>query len=169
MAKLTQARLKELLHYDPSTGVFTRKIGISSARKGSVAGSKGTYGYLKITIDYMRYQAHCLVFLYMTGKLPEHHVDHKNHITDDNKWKNLREATRKENGMNRTLNANNTSGFCGVSWNKPSKRWQSKIKIDGKDYSLGIYKTHYAACYARHAANIRHGFHENHGKLNCKT
>ena len=50
----------------------------------------------------------------MTGEWPSTIVDHKNRIRSDNRWENLRTATRSENGINSQVKKNNTSGFKGV-------------------------------------------------------
>ncbi len=48
---LTAARLRELLHYDPATGVFTRKVRTSNRINiGDVAGTLRPDGYLKISL-----------------------------------------------------------------------------------------------------------------------
>ncbi|MCK9994454.1 MAG: hypothetical protein Dbin4_02974, partial [Alphaproteobacteria bacterium] len=101
MAELTQSRLKELLHYDPDTGVFTRRVQTSSnARVGDVAGCLHPEGYRHIQIDGKRYAAHRLAWLYMTGEWPTNQLDHLNGVRDDNRWGNLREATHGQNQQN---------------------------------------------------------------------
>jgi len=65
-----------------------------------------------------------------------------NHIDDDglnNQRKNLRFCSTQENGMNRKISINNTSGYKGVSWNKRQKRWQVITKFNGKSINLGEF------------------------------
>ena len=49
--KLTAERLRERLHYDAGTGVFTRRVGSGHARTGEMAGSVHRTGYVRISID----------------------------------------------------------------------------------------------------------------------
>ena len=133
---ITQSELKELLEYNPDTGVFTW-----IKRNGNVAGTKNNAGYVCIRINKKIYKAHRLAYLYMTGKFPENFIDHINHIKDDNRWVNLRDATDSQNGANRAKCKNNTSGYKGVSWNKRDKKWESKIKYMSKTIHLGKYTT----------------------------
>ena len=49
--KLTAERLRERLHYDAGTGVFTRRVGSGHARAGEMAGSVHRTGYVRISID----------------------------------------------------------------------------------------------------------------------
>ena len=129
---LTQERLKELLHYDPDTGLFTNLIQRSSrAKKGIVAGYEDTEGYIKIEIYGKPYLAHRLVWFYMYGSFPEIFLDHKNEIKNDNRIANLRLATNQENRHNiSNQRTNNTSGFIGVAWNKENKKWRSQIQTN---------------------------------------
>ena len=131
---LTQARLKELLDYDPSTGLFTWKVGRSGVRKGSSAGSLNNHGYMRISIDGKRYQSHIVAFLYMTGSFPHEEVDHMNNIRDDNRWENLREASKYQNAKNTKIRKDNTSGFKGVYWHKRHKKWTVQINKNKKTY-----------------------------------
>jgi hypothetical protein len=94
---LTQARLKELLDYNPDTGIFTRKVSRPGFRVGDVAGSLTERGYIKIGIDGKNYSAHRLAWLYVHGKSPDNCIDHINGVRDDNRISNLRDVTSQEN------------------------------------------------------------------------
>lgn len=99
---LTQEYLKSILHYAPETGIFTWIVCLSNRAKiGSIAGTIRNNGYSKINIGGQLYYAHRLAWLYMTGKWPKEHVDHKDNVRANNKWKNLREATYSQNNKNR--------------------------------------------------------------------
>jgi hypothetical protein len=137
---LTQARLKELLHYDPETGHFTWRVSRSRTPAGSRAGTPGSNGYTNIGIDGVLRLAHRLAFLYMTGALPPE-VDHINRDKSDNRWANLRPASRRENEGNKGLLSNNTSGHRGVSWYKRTRKWSAKGKRDGRQIHLGYFDT----------------------------
>ena len=150
---LTQERLKELLDYDPETGVFTWKSIVfgSHMKVGSVAGSMYSNGYLRIKINGKDYRAHRLAWLYMYGCWPTNQIDHINRVRDDNRIANLREATNKENQWNRGKQKSSTSGFTGVSWHKKSGKWQSRIAVNKKVIQLGVFNTPEEA----HAAYVR--------------
>ncbi len=161
---LTQKRLKEVLKYDPRTGVFTNRrsrIGVTAYK---VAGSIKKDGYVCIMIDKKAYTAHRLAWFYMTGEWPKNQIDHINHVRSDNRFSNLREATNEENSRNLKLFSNNRSGFSGVSWNKRHKKWYSKITINKKEKFLGSFDKKEDAIKARIEANKKYGYHENHGK-----
>ena len=162
--ELTQERLKELLHYEPETGVFCRKVSVSSrAMSGDRVGTKNDQGYLMVTLDRMPCFVHRIAFLYMMGRWP-YKMDHINHDRSDNRWSNLREVTAKENNKNMSLASHNTSGFTGVSWCKTHKKWYAKIQVNGKAVRLGGFDDKDDAIACRQAANIKYGFHPNHGK-----
>ncbi len=150
MAELTQNRLKELLHYNPETGVFTRKVSRGKTLKGERAGYVNVSGYRIIEIDGKAHREHRLAFLYTEGSMPPDCVDHINRVSTDNRLSNLRKVTHQENMANRKDNA----PFVGVGWRDDCSRWQARAKIKGKDVYLGYFKTHIAACYCRHAHDI---------------
>ena len=158
---LTQNRLKELLHYDPLTGIFTWKIDKGSAKAGSRAGTK-SHNYRQIKVDGVIILEHRLAFLYMLNYMPEQ-VDHDNHITADNRWINLYPSDYKRNGRNHKRTKRNTSGFVGVSWDKLNNKWLVRVRINGKDTNLGRYADFDEAVAVRKTANIKHNFHKNHG------
>jgi hypothetical protein len=162
---ITQQELKEQLHYDPNTGIFTRLVSnCNRVKVGDVAGCVcSTTGYLKIYIHSKPYKAHRLAFLYMTGSFPEHQADHINHNRIDNIWSNLREVTNQENQRNCKLSKNNTSGVVGVYWDIRSKAWVAQIAINRIVKKLGRFKNKQDAITARKEAEIKYGFHKNHG------
>ncbi len=82
---LTQEQLKELLHYDSNTGLFTWRVGRRGMWADLRAGTLSPSGYVSIIIKSKNYSAHRLAFLYMTGNFPINGVDHinrKNLITN---------------------------------------------------------------------------------------
>ena len=162
---ITQARLKELLHYDPLTGIFTNKV--RRGTKGRVGGNPGTMnnsGYLAATIDGWPYLIHRLAYLYMEGSFPADQIDHIDRNKLNNIWENLRPATATINGRNRPMNENNTSGFNGVHWLVRDRKWRAQTKVNYKTVYLGTFCTRREAIKARKAADIKYGFSENHGR-----
>lgn len=136
---ITQSELKEVLEYNPDTGVFTWKKTVNSrAVVGSIAGHLD-YQYIQITIYGKKYRAHRLAFLYMTGEWPKELVDHINQIKDDNRYTNLREATVSQNNMNSKKPKNNKSGYRGVHWDTTRNKWVARIKYKSKYRYLGRY------------------------------
>ena len=139
--ELTQARLKELLHYDPETGVFTWVAGSCNrwSTPGRIAGTPDGKGYLMVMVDRQRYKAHRLAFLYMTGAMPEAQVDHISGAVADNRWENLRSATQSQNMQNRKAQINNTSGHPGVNWSTSACKFVARISVNGVRQFLGCF------------------------------
>lgn len=152
--RLTAERLRSLLHYDPETGLFTRRIGVRGASAGAVAGSANVLGYTQIMIDGTNYLAHRLAWLHMTGRFPEQMMDHRNEIKSDNRWSNLREATKHQNQCNVSKPANNTSGFKGVYWEERTHRWVAQIKVHQRNKKIGRFRDATAAAKAYDVAAI---------------
>ncbi len=138
---ITQERLREVLHYDPDTGQFTWLKCLSSRGPvGTAAGHvSAASGYRQITIDGSKYYAHRLAWLYMTGKWPSPECDHRNGVRDNNRWTNLREATKAQSAQNRRVRSDNKSGHAGVAWVPLSSRWRAKITVKGKRTHLGHF------------------------------
>jgi hypothetical protein len=134
---LTAERLREVLHYEPETGVFTWRLRRGCRAKGSIAGATHHSGYWRIRVDEVLYNAHRLAWLYMTGEWPAEELDHINRDNADNRWANLREATRSQNGAN-TIRPN-PSGFRGVK--KIRGRWRATIMVQKRGIFLGYYST----------------------------
>jgi hypothetical protein len=148
--KLTQSELKRQLHYDPDTGIFTWKVKKQRVNIGDVAGNLNKLsGYINIKLNGIQYKAHRLAWLYMEGYFPEHHIDHKFGIKDDNRWNKIKHVTRSCNMQNQKINSRNTSGFPGVSWHKRDQIWLSYIGLNDKLISLGAYDDPLEAALAR--------------------
>ena len=164
---LDHGELTDALNYNEGTGEFTWKKKIS---KKTVVGKRAGHdkplpnGYLTIRIFKKNYYQHRLAWFYVHGRWPKDEIDHINHDKTDNRLLNLREVTRAENCMNAPLRPNNTSGYCGVIWDKQKGMWAARIKMDGKEKHLGYFQNKEDAAAARKEAEVVVGFHENHGK-----
>ncbi len=165
---VSQKQLLELLHYDPETGYFVRKVRTSNnTKKGALCQSDNGSGYIKIGVLGKRYYAHRLVFLYMYGFFPPLEVDHINHNRSDNRLENLRLADITTNRKNATLSSANTSGTVGVYRNKTLSKWEVRIGNLGKLLYLGVYDTKEEAIRISRSARLKYGFHKNHGGRNA--
>ena len=136
--ELTQAKLKEILEYNPETGEFRWKINQNSnAMAGAVAGSYDTNGYCRVRVFRKLHMVHRLAWLYMTGEWPERQIDHDNTVRSDNRWKNLRAATQAQNSQN--SGARTAPRLKGVTWNKKEQRWLVRIDSNGVRHNGGYH------------------------------
>jgi hypothetical protein len=160
---LTQAKIKELMDYDPDTGDLTWIKPRPKIRVGEVAGSKKVNGYIGIMVLGRLYLAHRLIWLHVHGAWPKHQLDHINHDRTDNRLTNLREATQKENCKNMSIRSDNKSGVIGVFWYERYKKWEVYIKNNGKKVYLCRITDFFEAVCIRKSAENKYGYHENHG------
>jgi len=166
---LTQERLKELLDYDPETGVFTWRVRTSNrVREGSPAGWRRTdlrcgKTYIQIQVDDRTYNAHRLAFLWVEGSFPEKVTDHEDGDGTNNRWSNLKRVNRQQNGRNMRRSSANTSGVTGVYWHKAAQKWEARVKAEDRFIYLGIFVSKDDAIAARKAAELEHNYHPNHG------
>jgi hypothetical protein len=135
---ITQERLKELLSYDPETGVFTWRVRRGGkATVGAKAGNIETCNkksgknttYIRILIDGKKYKAHSLVYLYTKGYLPKE-IDHIDTNGINNRLLNLRECTRSNNEWNKGIMSRNSTGVKGVCMSR--NRFRAQITCEGK-------------------------------------
>jgi len=137
---LTHERLLEVLSYDPGTGIFLWRVRLSRNTKvGDQAGTVAQDGYRIIQIDGWHYKASRLAWFYCHGRWPYPQADHRDLDRDNNRLKNLREATDSQNGANTGLLPTNRSGFKGVSYARG--RWKAQIRKNGVRHYLGLYDT----------------------------
>jgi hypothetical protein len=154
---LTQEQLKELLHYDPETGVFTARLTRGAVFKGVSVGGIQKDGYIRIGISKKKYYAHRLAWFYVHGRWPSKQIDHINCQKIDNSIGNLREATASQNKINSPLYRNNTCGKKGAFFVSPGK-WRALIGKDNSIIHLGYFDSADAAqaAYAA-AASVHYG------------
>lgn len=108
--------------------------------------------------------AHRVAWALHYGEWPDGQIDHINGDKADNRLDNLRVVTAQGNAKNRPLRSDNTSGHVGVYWVTETKQWMAQIKVDGRQVTIGRYKTFEDAVVARKKAEEVHGYHANHGR-----
>lgn len=143
---LTAERLREVLHYEPATGVFTWRMRLSNRiRVGSEA---GTYRHLsrdryrRIMVDGHLHYVHRLAWLYVHGEWPVGEIDHARRAEDDNSVSHLRLATRSQQMANSRKRVGSKTPYKGVAFHKGRPRpWQARIRKDYVVKSLGYFAT----------------------------
>ena len=147
----TADQLRNVLSYDPETGIFTRRKPWGSRKVGDTPGSVSKYKYWQIGVFNQTYGAQVLAWLYVYGEWPSSLVDHINQIRTDNRIANLRLVDYSANARNTGVRATNTSGVKGVSYQhcKGTKHWQASIMVSGKRTYLGLFYTIEEAAKAR--------------------
>jgi hypothetical protein len=157
---LSLERLREVLTYNPETGVFMWRFRTSPMCKlDQPAGMIKMCGYRRITIDGRSYLASHLAWLHHYGEPPAATVDHRNRDRTDDRIENLRLATHSEQCRNRET-AVGTTGLKGVSrFNKPDQhaKFRSTISVNGKRIFLGLFMTAEEAHAAYCRASEMHG------------
>lgn len=122
---MDQDTLKKHFHYDPETGLFSRKT------KKNSNGSIDAYGYLILKFKRKQYKAHRMAWLYVYGESPDGVIDHINRDKLDNRISNLRCVDQAENSRNATYGENKETGFVGVYLDKTrglKKKYAIKVK-----------------------------------------
>ena len=158
---ISQDKLKRVLHYNPETGVFIWLVNRGKCHIGDIAGTVSKDRHVRIGLNYSRFKAHRLAFIYMTGKSPDE-IDHINQDPSDNRWCNLRPITHTFNMRNMPKLTTNTSGVTGVVWSESKQKWKAEI-WNGKNVHLGLFATIEEAAAARKGAEKILKFHQNHG------
>ena len=159
---LTQALVQKFFEYDPMSGELTRRSPTSNNYVGELVGTLTGKGYLSVGFGNKHYLVHRLIWLYMTGHLPDQ-VDHINHNGLDNRWCNLREVNSADNMKNTSISRNSTTKINGVSFMKSHNKYRAQIPVNRNQIHLGVFEDINDAIKARKAADVQYGFHPNHG------
>jgi hypothetical protein len=148
---LTQARLHEVLSYDPESGEFYwRNSPTARIPAGARAGTPHNRGYRQILVDARRYLSHRLAWLYTFGVWPDE-VDHINGVKDDNRIANLRDVSHAQNQRNMKLRKDSSTGIKNV-FQTDGGKWCAYITLNGKRKHLGTFGTSNLASQAYEAA-----------------
>ena len=169
--------LRKLLDYDALTGVVKwkpralehfkseRDSKIWNTRyAGTVVGVQNSRGYLVFKLNKRCYRLHRVVWAIHYNEHPEIFIDHINGDKRDNRISNLRLVDAEGNARNRKTPSSNSSGIIGVRWDKRYGTWKSTIGDEGEDVSLGSFDNLLDAAAARKSAEVRFGYHRNHGR-----
>jgi hypothetical protein len=111
--------------------IIDRADGDSVAAHQWAAHWNGQQWYAKRNPDYL----HRFLMGYPKGV----GVDHIDGDGLNCRRSNMRPATKSQNGCNRKVPANNTSGFKGVRWDKDRRKWRAEIALNGHHYYLGRF------------------------------
>ena len=180
----SQEILLQLLRYDPASGKLTWKDRDVSwfnstgrmkpaqvcktwnMRYANTAAinSADKQGYLCGAILGESAKAHRVIWKMVHGTDAEQ-VDHINGVTNDNRLENLRSVSQVENSRNMRVYADNHSGVFGVVWHKRIAKWAAQIKVNQAPLHLGYFDLFWDAVAARKEAEVKYGFHDNHGRL----
>lgn len=140
MSGITAERARELFAYDPHTGALTWKKSGKGRRLDLRAGQIRKDGYGKTKVDYQEVYNHRLIWLMVTGEWPQHHIDHINCDTSDNRWENLRDVPLPTNNENiRRPKSKNQSGYLGVDWRQDLRKFRAVITVKGRQINLGFF------------------------------
>jgi hypothetical protein len=153
---LTVKRLREVLDYDPSTGVFRWTDRAPIRSRGKFAGTVNGKGYVMIGLDHTRHQAHRLAWFHYYGEWPAGDLDHRDRVSTNNAIDNLRQATDSENNRNRVLPRRAGGTAKGITLVKRTGKYQAQIRANNKTIYLGVYDSPDAARAAYVAAAIEH-------------
>lgn len=139
---LSAQYLRKVLDYAPETGRFTWRISVphSPRKAGDDAGTFDVEGYRRIVIQHKSYRAHRLAWLYLHDEWPLLQIDHVNGDKADNRIANLRLVTTSQNQQNlKAAHRDSASGVLGIVWVKKRKKWEARVRLNGKSYYAGQF------------------------------
>ncbi|MGL4811906.1 MAG: HNH endonuclease [Beijerinckiaceae bacterium] len=177
MTVFTAQFLRSVLRYEPETGrLYWLHRPVSMFRDGKKTAlhnatnwnarfsgkeafaALSNEGYRCGMMDGHHVRAHRVIWAMQTGEWPEKLVDHIDGDKANNVWRNLRAATKAENGRNRQPSRSGSSKFLGVHLYKTRSKWAAQIKANGKIKALGYFRCETAAALAYNkAAMLHHG------------
>lgn len=173
---MNQQLLKQYLHYDQHTGVFTwlpRGVKSFDTRcAGTEAGTikiKGRRYCRRINVCGKLHYAHRLAWMYVYGDFPNDEIDHINGNALDNRIENLRDVSRTANCRNMPkYRTSSGAGLVGVNFYNDLGKWRVHIGDNhptrkGRKF-LGHFEDFFEACCARKSAELLYGYHVNHGR-----
>lgn len=146
--------------YCPETGRIIWKVERRCAGgkvfPGTTAGTVKD-GYMQIGTGGAHFRAHRIAWLLMTGSHApsDMDIDHINGDRSDNRWSNLRLATRSQNNVNRKR-AKTASGVNGVYQRRDTGKWHARVTVNYRVILLGQFNTKEESVAARHQGEAEH-------------
>jgi hypothetical protein len=172
--------LRECFEYDRDTGMLTWKVRPRGhfgqegewtrwnvLFAGKQAGWLHKLGYRYVTVgSHSEYKVHRIIWKWVTGEDPPTTLDHRDGNRANNRFVNLRAATKAEQTRNSELRKDNSTGHRGVSWNKERGRWKAGIGTGRKRRHLGYFDSAAEAstAYAAAAQNLFGEFYRQPGE-----
>ena len=174
----TPETLRKLLSYDPDTGLLTWKRRpiemFATDRAGKMWNTRfcgkpaftadHNAGYRQGRIFKKAYLAHRVAYAIHHGAWPANQIDHINGDRSDNHISNLRDVTNAENSRNAAIPTSNTSGHMGITRYSGAGKWRAQVCYHGKNRHIGYFTDIEDAIAARAAAEVKYGYHPNHGR-----
>lgn len=137
---MTQERLKEALSYNKEDGKFRWNISKVGRKFGKEVGCKLNSGAIQIMLDYKKYLAHKLAFLYVEGYIPDE-VDHKDGNPSNNCWENIRACTKSQNLRNRKIMPTSKTGVKNVHYRKDRNSYVVSLYLNNKRTFISSHKS----------------------------
>jgi hypothetical protein len=163
----SQEVLRQLLDYDPTTGLLTWRRRDGQKRwntlyAGKPAFATKVHGYMTGRLFGENVRAHRVLWALHFGQDPNGQIDHINGQKSDNRIENLRLTDAGGNARNRPLRKDNRTGHSGV---RPHRgKYRVNIRFNGELTHLGTFEDLETAVAVRKKAERAMGFHENHGR-----
>lgn len=177
-----QDLLRKLLRYEPDTGKlfwlprpreFFNSDRACNAMNAKLAGKEAftcvNAGYRKGRIMEQHYVAHRICWAIYYGSPPVYTIDHIDGDRENNRISNLRDVPMCINNQNAKLRHDNKSGHVGVMWDNQELKWRAQARYQTKTKFIGLFDNKEDAITARQAAEIKYGFHQNHGRTDGHT
>jgi HNH endonuclease len=136
--------LNRAFRYNPESGELTREVSTRAGFSGKIITRKNSDGYVIVSIDRRLFRSHRIIWAMQTGEwLPaDVEIDHRNNNRADNSWKNLRKATKGQNGWNRPrARRDSRSGIKGVRFRVDRQKYLVVFKVGGRLRKFGQFPT----------------------------
>ena len=168
-AKLLEV-LRDRFEYRDGAFFYTKQVS-PRVQIGQSAGGPNRRGYWKIHITdpvigkkLKKFKRSRLVWLWHHGAFPCGEIDHINGDKGDDRIENLRDVSRVDNMRNKSIYSVNKTGYPGIQWRPDRQKYKVFIGVGDKMLYLGRFDNFLDAVCARKSAEIRYGYHDNHGR-----
>ena len=138
----------------------------SKVYPGDIAGTLHHSGYVQVHCGGALFMGHRLIWKRQTGVDPVDEIDHFNGVRSDNRWGNLREATKSQQNTNRIT----PNYHRGVHFIPRMNKYGAQIKANGAHLWLGCFDVPEDACLAyRIKARELHQDFARAGRCSCPS